>query len=588
MKKILFILVAFLCFILQLPSNSFVLNADEAQENVMIYKLVESDEDLVLHKKIVIVDETLSFAMIKNDTRSNFDSTAILNFKENNVSYIKITNSVQTFKLGVGAIENTYSLHNDLGYLTSTDYIMNVEEKSSWDILFNETATLSNHYYTNGLFFDKEDLQFTSISNKNYISSRIYIECDLDEINKITVVNDLNAEILSLKDADELAQRAKESYTEEKYLVQGTIISINNYEYGNLTIKDPFNNTLNIYGVWGDKGNTRYDSIPVEAKPSIGDNVILYGVLGTHRNISEMKSSWLITYQAHEHSYENKYDDDYHYQECIICEYATEKEEHIYNHIVNEPTCYVEGNTLYYCECGKNYTTNYVAAKNHPNYIVSYKWGKDHLSCQAIINCLDCLSEFTVNSRITKNIISGQCESEAVIEYSATFPPYDHYIFETQKYEETVNVLQHNFRLESFSWSEDHTKCTLHIVCQINKEHKKEIEVQSTISEVKSTCEYEGRITYRAINEQYNFYQNFVVILPKIEHEIVTKNTGYFPGTFRVRLEHSCINCSYSKTEYVDMFTYFTSKNGEGCKGSTSTFITLISILGLLILNKHK
>lgn len=585
MKKILLTIVAFLCLVLQLPNNSLILNAADSQEDIMIYKLVEAYEDLVLGKSIIIVDETLSYTMIKNDANSNFDAAPILNFKENNISYIKITDSAQIFKLGVGVVENTYSLHNDLGYLTSTNYIMNVEEKSSWDILFNETATLSNHYYINGLYFDKEDLQFTSVTNKNYISSRIYIECDLDEVNKITIVDDLNAEILTLKDADELAQRAKESYTKEKYLVQGTITNIKNYEYGNLTIKDHFNNTLYIYGVWGDKGNTRYDSIPDESKPGIGDKVILFGTLGTHRNVSEMNSSWLITYHPHDHLYKYKYDETYHLKVCSICQDEINKTEHTLIEETVEPTCALDGYKLIYCDCGYYISETYNATGKHSMTLIEYNWSNDHLSCYATCTCSVCNYSARHNAIVTITNPSKQCEVPGILRYTATFSSSS---LTKQVYDEQVESLPHNYYISSHKWGDDLSTCTFTLVCRNNKNHTKDIIVKSHSSRTNPTCTDNGQINYTATLEEYGFSVDFVKVIPSLGHKIVTKNTGYFPGKLQVRLEHKCLNCSYSKTEYVNMFTYFTSKNGGGCKGSTTSFIAILSLLGLLVLKKHK
>ncbi len=60
----------------------------------------------------------------------------------------------------------------------------------------------------------------------------------------------------------------------EYYFVQGTVISVENTRYGNLTIADTQGNTLYVYGVYDSTGSDRYDSM--ENPPQVGDTIILY------------------------------------------------------------------------------------------------------------------------------------------------------------------------------------------------------------------------------------------------------------------------------------------------------------------------
>lgn len=585
MKKILLSIVAFLCLILQLPTNSLILNAADSQEDIMIYKLVESNEDLILGKNFVIVDESLSYAMIKDDANSNFDPTPILNFKENGTNYVKISEKAQTFKLGVGAIENTYSFQNDLGYLTNFDYLTEVEEKSSWNITFDNGFTLSNCYYTNGLYFDTEKMQFTSVKKDTFLKSLLYIQCELDEIDSISLKDDLNAEILSLKEADALAKEVNEIFTTDKYLIQGTISGISNYTYGNLFITDYWDNTLYIYGVWCDKGNTRYDSIPNESKPGIGDKVILYGTLGTYANLPEMKNSWLITYQPHDHLYKYKYDETYHSKVCSFCQDEINKTEHTLIEETVEPTCAVDGYKLIHCDCGYYQRETYRATGKHSMTLIEYNWSNDHLKCYATCTCSVCNYSTRHNAIVTVTNPSKQCEVPGILRYTATFSSSS---LTTQIYDVDVARLPHDYKVTSHKWAEDYSTCTIKIVCQNNGVHQSEYVIKPTTSTLKPTCTNDGEITYIASLTAFNYTTRISETLPKTGHKIFTKNTGYFPGKLQVRLEHECIYCDYKETEFVSMFTYFTSKNDEGCKGSTTSFIAILSLLGLLVLKKHK
>ncbi len=63
----------------------------------------------------------------------------------------------------------------------------------------------------------------------------------------------------------------------ESYYVKGTVISVTNTTYGNMTIEDENGNQLYIYGVYDATGQNRYDRMV--SPPQLGDTVILWGQL---------------------------------------------------------------------------------------------------------------------------------------------------------------------------------------------------------------------------------------------------------------------------------------------------------------------
>ena len=68
---------------------------------------------------------------------------------------------------------------------------------------------------------------------------------------------------------------ADNAQTEESYYVRGTVVSVTNTTYGNITIDDGQGNTLYVYGVYDKTGATRYDGLT--DPPRVGDTVVLCG-----------------------------------------------------------------------------------------------------------------------------------------------------------------------------------------------------------------------------------------------------------------------------------------------------------------------
>ncbi len=98
-----------------------------------------------------------------------------------------------------------------------------------------------------------------------YIKAGHLAESDIPKDYTLTSIPD----ILDL--GMELASGATSG---ECYFVQGTVVSVSNTQYGNLTIADEAGNTLYVYGLYDATGSNRYDSM--ENPPQVGDTVVLY------------------------------------------------------------------------------------------------------------------------------------------------------------------------------------------------------------------------------------------------------------------------------------------------------------------------
>lgn len=84
------------------------------------------------------------------------------------------------------------------------------------------------------------------------------------------------------------------SVTTERYYVRAKIKSIDNADYGAMTIEDS-TGTLSVYGTYGSDGVKRYSQL--DEKPVKGDTVLLYGTIQNYKNKTpEIQSGWIIEF----------------------------------------------------------------------------------------------------------------------------------------------------------------------------------------------------------------------------------------------------------------------------------------------------
>lgn len=84
------------------------------------------------------------------------------------------------------------------------------------------------------------------------------------------------------------------SVTTERYYVKATIKSIDNADYGAMTIED-LTGTLSVYGTYSADGAKGYSEL--DEKPVKGDTVLLYGTIQNYQSKTpEIKSGWIIEF----------------------------------------------------------------------------------------------------------------------------------------------------------------------------------------------------------------------------------------------------------------------------------------------------
>ena len=145
------------------------------------------------------------------------------------------------------------------------------------------TCVFCDHSYTadetNALGHEDEDGDF---------------KCD-NECGK--VVEPADGTALTLEQAKALAEAVGSSYTNNKYYITGRIVDVYNTQYGNLHITDGTITDFTVYGLYSADGNTRYDAMSY--KPVAGDEITIYGQLGTFSNAAQMKNGWMYDVVPH-------------------------------------------------------------------------------------------------------------------------------------------------------------------------------------------------------------------------------------------------------------------------------------------------
>ena len=110
-----------------------------------------------------------------------------------------------------------------------------------------------------------------------------------EEIADPTTVTSIAA-VLAIANAKE-----HDKYTVEKYLIEGVITEIKSTTYGNMYVSDGNGNTIYVYGLYDDSGETtadhRYDKLA--KKPQVGDTVKLMGIVGQYNGTAQMKNAQL-------------------------------------------------------------------------------------------------------------------------------------------------------------------------------------------------------------------------------------------------------------------------------------------------------
>lgn len=106
---------------------------------------------------------------------------------------------------------------------------------------------------------------------------------------------------ITIAQAIEIANAQGETATTERYIIKGTIVSIDKAQYGAMTITDG-KDTIVVYGTYSKDGSIGYADMT--DKPYKGDSVVLSCTLHSFNGTPEVKNARLISFEKNEIVYD--------------------------------------------------------------------------------------------------------------------------------------------------------------------------------------------------------------------------------------------------------------------------------------------
>ena len=160
------------------------------------------------------------------------------------------------------------------------------------------------HKYSNNCVAECENGCGTANPNyADHVYSGIYdAECDVCFAKREVNFPEADS-VLTIPAATALGLGLEHNtYTPGKYYVTGEVVSVDNAEYGNLTITDG-ENTFIIYGSYNEDGTVSFKNMT--EKPEAGMTVTIYGNVGQYGGKAQIKNGWITEMIGGcEHEYE--------------------------------------------------------------------------------------------------------------------------------------------------------------------------------------------------------------------------------------------------------------------------------------------
>lgn len=203
--------------------------------------------------------------------------------------------------------EEKYSIKATIDEITNTTYgNMTVSDETG-------SLTIYGCYLEDGTRFDKMDPQpqvgdtlvFYGViqnygGNKPEIIDAVLVgyEIELPDVEVPSDPIDPSVDKEDLVTVAELIEMCKDYPNEastERFYVQAVVISIDDPQFGEMTIADS-TGKISVYGTYGSDGVDRYPAL-VE-RPEEGDVVLLYANINTFNGEPQIKSGWIINFET--------------------------------------------------------------------------------------------------------------------------------------------------------------------------------------------------------------------------------------------------------------------------------------------------
>ena len=285
---------------------------DSITETITItkYRKLKSANGITLGSKIIIAASDYNVAMSTNQKDTNRGQTTISKYTSGGEEYLTPSSSTQILEVKSGNNTDGYTLYTGSGYLVASGGTSSNKLTTKGSITSDKIARWTIHFSSGNA--DVVCVASDTASNTiRYNSTSSLFNCYKTGQKDISIYKEYtetvtttiytfpeSESLITIAKANEVANKAGSSYSNSKYKIQGTISSIDNTTYGNMTIKDSSGNSIYVYGVYGNDG-TRYDGLGVHM-PQVGDNIMLIGVLGTYNGSPQMKNANILSLKKQE------------------------------------------------------------------------------------------------------------------------------------------------------------------------------------------------------------------------------------------------------------------------------------------------
>ena len=101
-------------------------------------------------------------------------------------------------------------------------------------------------------------------------------------------------DIITIAEALTIATAAGQDGTTDRYYIAGTVVTVSNASYGEMTVADE-TGEIYVYGTYSEDGELKFPEL--ENRPVAGDKVLLHCILSTYNDAPQVKNARLIDFE---------------------------------------------------------------------------------------------------------------------------------------------------------------------------------------------------------------------------------------------------------------------------------------------------